>query len=206
GEPMRFTRAWSVSHLRSALAVLAVAALPAAGRAQGTVTGRVTASGTSEPLVDARVMIVGTSAATATGADGRYTLRNVPNGNIEVRVIRVGYEEQKKPITVAAGQSASLDFAMVQAVVQLQEIVTTATGEQRRVEIGNAITTLGDVGAKVETSPVTNIADLMVAKAPGVVVLPGALTGAAPVIRIRGLGSLATTGSGITNNPIYVID
>src|SRR5439155_1107689 len=46
----------------------------------------------------------------------------------------------------------------------------------------------------------------LVAKAPGVVVLPGAMTGAAPVIRIRGLGSLATTGSGVTNNPIYVVD
>jgi TonB-linked SusC/RagA family outer membrane protein len=91
-------------------------------------------------------------------------------------------------------------------VVQLQEIVTTATGEQRRVEIGNAVSTLGDVNKKVETTPIKNLADLMVGKAPGVVVLPGAMTGGAPVIRIRGLSSLATAGSGVTNNPIYVID
>ncbi len=32
------------------------------------------------------------------------------------------------------------------------------------------------------------------------------MTGSAPIIRVRGLGSLATTGSGISNNPIYVID
>ena len=56
---------------------------------------------------------------------------------------------------------------MTPAVVQLQEIVTTATGQQRRVEIGNAVTTLGDIGQKVEQAPVTNLADLMVAKAPG---------------------------------------
>ena len=66
---------------------------------------------------------------------------------------------------------------MTQAVVQLQEIVTTATGEQRRVEIGNAVSTLGDVDQKVETTPITNMGDLLVAKAPGVVVLPGAMTG-----------------------------
>jgi TonB-linked SusC/RagA family outer membrane protein len=95
---------------------------------------------------------------------------------------------------------------MEPAIVKLQEIVTTATGEQRRVELGNSVTTLGDVTARVETAPITNLSDLLVAKAAGVTVLPGAMTGAAPVIRIRGLGSLATNGSGISNDPIYVID
>ena len=74
------------------------------------------------------------------------------------------------------------------------------------MELGNAVTTLGDVNKTVETTPINNIADLLVAKAAGVTVLPGAMTGSAPVIRIRGLGSLATTGSGVTNNPIYIID
>ena len=151
-------------------------------------------------------MVAGTSLATSTNSDGRYTLRGVPAGTADIRVIRVGYQEQKKPVSVAAGAAATLDFVMTPAVVKLQEIVTTATGEQRKVEIGNTVTTLGDVTQKVETTPIANLADLMVAKAPGVVVLPGAMTGASPVIRIRGLGSLATTGSGITNNPIYVID
>src|SRR5207248_2200736 len=112
----------------------------------------------------------------------------------------------RKAVTVSAGQVSTLDFALERAIVQLQEIVTTATGQQARSELGNAVTTLGDVNARVETTPVTNLGDLLVAKAPGVVVLPGAMTGSAPVIRIRGLGSLATTGSGVTNNPIYVVD
>ena len=37
-------------------------------------------------------------------------------------------------------------------------------------------------------------------------VLPGSMSGTGPVGRIRGVGSLATAGSGISNNPIYVID
>jgi TonB-linked SusC/RagA family outer membrane protein len=186
---------------------LAITALvPVALQAQATITGRVTAAGTNQPLVDARVMVVSTNLVAIANADGRYTLRNVPNGNLEIRALRVGYQEQKKPIVITSGQAATLDFTMVDAVVQLSEIVTTATGEQRRVEIGNAVTTLGDITKKVETQPVTNIGDLMVAKAPGVIVLPGVMTGAAPQIRVRGLGSLATAGSGISNNPIYVID
>jgi TonB-linked SusC/RagA family outer membrane protein len=188
------------------LAAATLLAMPAVLRAQGTVTGQVTTVESNEPLSDARVMVVNTSLIVPTGADGHYTIRGVPTGNIEVRVLRVGYQEQKKSVAVTAGASVTVNFQMKQAVVQLQEIVTTATGDQRRVEIGNSVQTLGDVNQKVETTPITNIGDLLVAKAPGVVVLPGAMAGSAPVIRIRGIGSLATANSGVTNNPIYIVD
>lgn len=181
-------------------------ALPAIATAQGTVTGQITAAGNDEPLADARVMVVNTTLITTSGGDGKYTLRNVPTGTIEVRVIRVGYQEQKKAVAVTAGATPTLNFVMTPAVVQLQEIVTTATGDQRRVELGNAVSTLGDVNAKVETTPIQTLGDLLVAKAPSVTVLPGSMTGAAPSVRIRGVSSLATTGSGITNDPIYIID
>ena len=204
---MRLTRASSVgSHVSSMLLAIAVAIASPAGGQQGSITGRVLAAGSNQPLVDGRVMVAGTNLMTATNSDGQYTLRNVPAGAAIVRVIRVGYQEGRKAVTVSAGQVSTLDFALERAIVQLQEIVTTATGQQARSELGNAVTTLGDVNARVETTPVTNLGDLLVAKAPGVVVLPGAMTGSAPVIRIRGLGSLATTGSGVTNNPIYVVD
>ena len=52
--------------------------------AQGTVTGRVTAQGTNEPLGDARVLAIGTTAATNTAQDGKYTLRGVRAGTIEL--------------------------------------------------------------------------------------------------------------------------
>jgi TonB-linked SusC/RagA family outer membrane protein len=208
---MRANWTWSVGpSLRSALATLALVALPAVtAQAQAggtTITGRVTAAGANEPLGEGRVMLVGTSIAATTNSDGKYTLRGVPSGTVEVRVIRVGYTEQKKAVTVAAGGATTLDFVMEPAIVKLQEIVTTATGEQRRVELGNSVTTLGDVTARVETAPIQNLGDLLVAKAAGVTVLPGSMTGTAPVVRIRGVGSLATAGSGINNNPIYVID
>jgi hypothetical protein len=49
-----------------------------------------------------RVVVVNSSLTTLTGVDGRYTLRGVPTGSIEVRVLRVGYTEQKKSVSVAA--------------------------------------------------------------------------------------------------------
>ena len=167
---------------------------------EASVTGRVTGARTGEPLADARVMVLGTSLAVPTNADGRYTLRNVPPGTIDIRVLRVGFNEQKKSVTITRGAQATLDFAMSPSVVQLQEVVTTATGEQRKVELGNALSTIS-APQRVEETPISNIADLLVAKAPGVIMNPPNMTGAAPVIRIRGLNSLS-----LSNAPIMIVD
>jgi TonB-linked SusC/RagA family outer membrane protein len=175
-------------------------AVPLAAQAQGTISGRILATGSSEPLADARVMIVNSTTSTLTNAEGRYTLRNVPAGAVEVRVNRVGYQEQKKPVTIASGASATVDFFMLPTIAQLQEIVTTATGEQRKVEIGNAVSTI-DAAKRVEETPIHNMADLLVAKAPGVIVSPPNMTGAAQTIRIRGNSSIS-----LNNDPIFIID
>ena len=169
--------------------------------AQGTITGRVTAAEGGEALSDARVIVVGTSIGVASGADGRYTLRNVPAGAHDVRVLHVGFQERKQPTTVATGQSATLDFALAKAVILLPDVVTTATGEQRKVELGNAISTLGDVSKRVEQTSVGDMADLLVAKAPGMTVLQGSYSMTAPTIRIRGLNSVS-----LGNAPIFIID
>jgi TonB-linked SusC/RagA family outer membrane protein len=180
-------------------------ATPLAAGAQATqgttITGRVTDQASGAPLGDARVYLLGSALVTATNADGRYTLRGVPAGAAEIRAIRVGYTEQKKPVAVTAGGATTVDFAMAPSVVKLAEVVTTATGQQRRVELGNTVGTLGDVSTRVEETPVSNISDLLVAKMPGVVVLPGATTGAAGTVRIRGTSSLS-----LSNAPIWIVD
>jgi len=169
--------------------------------AQGTVTGRVTAQGSNQPLSDARVLALGTNAAANTDQDGRYTLRGVRSGTIEVQVLHVGYQPLKKTVTVTAGGTATTDFALTTAVVRLQDVVTTATGEQRKIELGHAVATLGDVSTRVEQTSITNMSDLLVAKVSGMVVIPGAFTNGAPMIRIRGLNSLS-----LNNSPIFVVD
>lgn len=175
--------------------------LPSAMFAQGSIAGRVTGRTSGVPLSGVRVTVVNTNLAATTGADGGYAIRNVPVGQAVVRVLRVGFLAQTKPVTVVAGQPTTLDFAMEEAVVRLQEMVTTATGMQRRVEIGNSVANLGDISKKVETAPVSSLSDLIVGKAPGVSVLQGNMTGSTPVIKIRGLNSLS-----LNNDPIYVID
>ena len=89
---MRLIRAWNAGNrLRSVIAIATLIAAPAVAQSQqATITGKVTAAGSGQPLVEARVQVVGQSIVTSVNAEGRYTLRGVPAGTMEVRVIRVG--------------------------------------------------------------------------------------------------------------------
>jgi len=58
---------------------------------QGTITGRVTDASTGSPVSAAQVNIVGTNAGTQANTDGQFTIRNVNPGNVEIRVLRVGF-------------------------------------------------------------------------------------------------------------------
>jgi TonB-linked SusC/RagA family outer membrane protein len=174
-------------------------ALPAALSAQ-TISGRVTTRDIGAPISEARVVVVGTSLYTLTNADGRYTLRGVPVGPQSVRVSRIGFLEQKQEVKVVAGTPDVLNFTLAAAVIRLQEVVTTATGEQRRVEIGNSVSTV-NAAERTKSAPITDMASLLVAQSPGVQVAPGNTTGVGARIRIRGVNSLS-----LVNDPIYIID
>src|SRR5579872_3452972 len=151
-------------------AAVAGSAVPASGQAGGatsrggTITGHVVTLDTKQPLADVRVLALGTNAAASTAQDGRYTLTNVRSGTIEVQALRMGYAALKKTVTVTAGGTVTADFELAEAIVQLQDVVTTATGQQRKVELGNNIVTLGDVSTKLEQTPVTAMSELFVGK------------------------------------------
>jgi TonB-linked SusC/RagA family outer membrane protein len=172
----------------------------ASALAQGTVTGRVTSKTTGQPLGDTRVTVIGTSLVTMTSVDGKFTLSNVPQGNAAVRVNRLGFESARRDVQVSNGAETTADFQMVAAIQSLPDVVITATGEERRVEVGNSIGHI-DAATSVRTNPIHNMGDLLVAKAPGLTVLPGNMAGGAHTIRIRGLNSLSRS-----NAPIFVVD
>lgn len=186
-----------------ALAALGCAVAPGAALAQapvGVVTGRVTDKGTGLPVPSAQVMVAGGSSATLTNADGLYTLRNVPAGAATVRTLRIGYAETRQQTTVVARQTVTLNFEITPVPASLSAVVTTATGNQRRVEVGNAIAQVSasEITAK---ATITNVGDLLNARAAGVDVFGATQPGAGIRIRIRGTSSMA-----LSNNPIFVID
>jgi TonB-linked SusC/RagA family outer membrane protein len=189
---------WKIAVAGAALTLVSLGGQLAAQGA--TITGRIIAKEGGQPLPDARVIVIGTSASTSSAEDGKYTLRNVPPGSITLQVLRVGYRSLKRIVEVTAGGTATSDFTLEVAVAQLEEVVTTATGQARRVELGNAIATV-DVAKAAEVSEISTTADMLTAKAPGVVVLPGSTLGGAPTVRVRGVSSIS-----LSNAPIWVVD
>ncbi|MBA3657115.1 MAG: TonB-dependent receptor, partial [Gemmatimonadaceae bacterium] len=184
-------------------AVLFAMLVPAASFAQqttGTISGVIREQGSGKPLENARVSVIGTNIVTGSNADGTFTLRGVPAGRVELRALALGHSPQKLTVTVAPASTARADFTVASAAVQLQQVVTTATGLERKVEVGNDVAQI-NARQEVAEHPITNITDLLNAKAPGVQVLGGTMTGTGQRIRIRGTNSLS-----LDNAPIFIID
>lgn len=88
-----------------------VAQAPSPGNTNGAHTTRALATGTAVirgkvtnaggvPVAEARVSVQGTTASTATNADGTFTLTGVPAGTQAVLVRRVGYTPVELPMDV----------------------------------------------------------------------------------------------------------
>ena len=99
-------------HRLAVLAGLLGLVAPAESRAQqgapGAIAVTVTDSATRRPVEAARVFLAGTNVGGQTSVDGKVTIRPVQAGDYVVRVLRVGYAENTRRVTVAAGQTATL--------------------------------------------------------------------------------------------------
>jgi TonB-linked SusC/RagA family outer membrane protein len=184
----------------AALLFAAYAGIAGAQVQRGIITGRVTEAATGNPIPSAQILVTGSTAAAQTNVDGQYTLRGLAPGQVEVRALRVGFVEVRQRATVTSAQSTTLNFQMTAVALTLNPVVTTATGEQRRIEVGNSIAQV-NAAELVQRSAVANMADLLTSRAAGVMVIPGTQTGAGVRVRIRGTSSLS-----LSNNPIYVVD
>jgi TonB-linked SusC/RagA family outer membrane protein len=171
-----------------------------AAQQTGTVTGRVLAETTNRPLAGAQVVIEGLRIGVLAGADGRYTIPNVPVGSRSIRVEIIGFAAESETVNVTAGGTATLDFTLRETAVSLEEIVVTGTAaEVRAREVGNALDAI--TSRDIENVPVTNPENIIGGRIPGVTVVQAAgQPGAGGTVRIRG----QTTASQTTEPLVYV--
>ena len=167
----------------------------------GTIRGRVIDKESGQPVTAAQITVVGTSLGALTNNDGQYTINGVVAGQVTVRAARIGYQPQNQVVIVSDNGQATANFTLDRAVARLEEVVTTATGEQSRREMGNVVATV-KADSVVKEAPVMNVAQLLQARTAGVQVIQGqGVTGAAAGIRIRGTSSLSQS-----NEPLVVVD
>lgn len=182
-------------------ALFAAVLVPAGLAAQGTVTGTVSEAGTGEPISGAQIVIAGTNVGSLTNSQGEFTVPGVPAGVQTVRVTRIGYSAASQSVSVSDGGTATANFALEESVVELDAVVVTATGEQLKRELANAISNI-DAAEIVDEAPVFSLDELLTGRAAGVSILQSSgTTGATSRIRIRGSTSIS-----LSNEPIVIID
>jgi len=168
--------------------------------ANGSITGIVTDAATKQPVVGAAVT-VDSGRAVKTRANGLYVVTDVSAGMHRVTVRLLGYRVASVLVTVHADERAVADIALAASATVLNDVVTTATGDRRRLEVGNAVGTI-KADSIVQTTLIRNVSDLLQARVPGVVVQnTSGDVGAPSRIRLRGVNSIA-----LNNDPIIIVD
>lgn len=168
----------------------------------GIVVGRVVDSVTGAGLGGAQVRIEGVkNRSTVTSDSGNFTLRNVLPGDQVLQVRLFGYRPAQRTVTVVDSERTTVRIVLVPVPTVLSGMVTTAAGVQRRVEIGNDITTL-NVDSVMQVAPITNVTDLLETRVPGLIVQhTSGIPGAPSRLRLRGLSSVNSSA-----DPIIIVD
>ena len=168
----------------------------------GIVIGRVTDSTSGAGVQGAQVRVVGIAKlATVTADSGTFTLRGVPPGDQVLQVRLFGFRPAERIVTIVDGERTTVHIVMVPVPTVLSGVVTTATGVQRKVEVGNDITTL-NVDSLQQVAPITSVTDLLESRVPGLTVLHSdGVPGDPSRLRLRGAGSVQ-----YGNDPILIVD
>lgn len=170
-------------------------------KGNGRVSGRIVDSSSKVGIEGVIVSIAGTMLTATTQSNGAFSISPLPIGTYRLSMKRLGYRSETVSIHVVTGESVSLRVALQPATTTLSEIITTATGAQERIKIGNDIAKV-NVPEVLRNAPVTTMSELLTNRVPGVIVQKtSGAPGSPSVIRIRGMSSLS-----LNNDPIIIVD
>jgi len=173
---------------------------PAVAGAQQTATirGTVTDSVSGQPVTGAQITIAG-QVRGVTNDRGAY-LSNVAPGTVTVRVQRIGFSPGERQVTLTAGDTTTLNFALHSVAVTLAQVMVIGYGTENRARVTGAVSTVN--GSDVQNQPVAGLDAALQGKAPGVQVIQNAGDpGNGITVRVRGAASISAS-----NQPLYVVD
>ncbi|GAB3242462.1 TonB-dependent receptor [Hymenobacter seoulensis] len=158
-----------------------------------TVTGRVTDE-KGQGLPGVNVLVKGTTNGTQTDANGAYTLSGVPD-NATLVFSYVGYTARE----FAVDGRTTIDVPLAPDSKIMNEVVVVGYLTQKREDVTGSVASVSS--QDVRRSPVASVGEAIQGRLPGVTVANSGTPGQAPIVNIRGVGTL---GSG--SSPLYVID
>lgn len=159
-----------------------------------TVTGVLTDE-KGEPLIGASILEKGTTNGVITDINGNYQITTSDPATTLV-FSYVGYTNQE----VKVNGKNRMNITMGEDQQLLDEVVVIGYGTSSKKKLTTSVGSLK--GGNIEEQPITNIGDAFAGQMSGITAENGTgAPGAAPVIRVRGYGSI-NAGS----EPLYVID
>jgi TonB-linked SusC/RagA family outer membrane protein len=180
---------------RNALLITILALLQFPLLAQNRVVeGRVTDQADKSGLPGVNVVVGGTAKGVATDFDGRYRIELLPGENSLIFSF-IGYQT----LTEQVGDRTTIDVALAADVTALEEVVVIGYGSVKKSDLTGAVSSVS--GTDINKIPALNAAQALMGKVAGVQVTnTSGAPGAAPVVRIRGVGTFNNS------SPIYVVD
>lgn len=169
---------------------------------RSSLSGRVVDSATKEGLSGVTITLAGSPISVRTDVKGVFVIRDLKMGEHTLIFRALGYNTSKKTVLIEKALPVSLQITLAASVNSLTEIVTTATGAQRRVEVAHDIAKI-DADAVMQRSPVRSVTDLLeAAQVPGLLIQRQSGDPGSPTkIRIRGIGSISQS-----NDPVVILD
>ena len=179
-----------------ALSLLAVGTVSAQ---QFSLSGKVTDSGTGEPLAGVNVIVKGTTIGVITDIDGNYNL-TIPGTEGVIVASFIGYLTKELPVNSTTG---TLNIDMVEDVTNLEEVVVTGLASSvKRSNLANAVSTVSADELLGTTDPQT-LDNALYGKLNGVNInANGGAPGGGISVQLRGISTL---GAG-SSQPLYIVD
>ena len=126
----------------------------------GVVAGVVTLAATGTPVHNASVLISPLGRTVSTNATGEFTIANVPPGAYTVMAHMHALADARQAITVTAGATATLRFALQVSALR-ESITVTATGTETPVSDAFQTVTSLDAYQLAGKSSSTSLGDLL---------------------------------------------
>ena len=164
------------------------------------ITGTVRSADGNLAIVAADVEVSSTSfrRVSPTREDGRYTVQVEP-GTYKVRAKRIGFAADSATVTIAAGESKTVDFTLRATAIQVTGVTVVGYGTQ---DVRDNTGSVKAVTARdFNPGRVVSAEQLIQAKVPGVQVIDNNEPGGGISIRIRG-----GTSVNASNEPLFVVD
>ncbi len=182
------------------MALCALLAVPLSAQTAGSIAGEVVDDVTGMPIAHIQVYVVGEEVGAVTDERGRFRIPEAPAGARVIRAEGLGYEASETPVSIVAGTTTEVAFALRPEPLRLDEIVVTGTAAGA---LGRQIPhSVGRIDLSRIDEPIATVDQLLTGRLPGVTVQQSSGTsGSGSQIRLRGNVSAA-----LSNEPLVYVD